>query len=275
MYVSVSRSKAFDAKTHTRFDRARVPSLDAFQAVMVSDIWSPIIWQEDYRLRDNFFSCKYAALDFDNGALTLDKAAQWCVDHGYSAIIGTSKSHQLEKRTPAGKVSKPCDRFRLVLPFAEVITSRQAYEFNMRFLMQLLPADGSCVDAARFFYPCKTITYCVGGGAQLPVVTPEPVDERAVDDNMLEAMRRGRHDGVYPAWITSVLTHGCEEGGRHKLCYRLGANLTHAGFSNPEIVALIMKSPLSVIGKSEVERAVDNGAARSRDRVARNRGQGP
>ena len=37
-------------------------------------VWSPIIWKEGERLQKNFLSCEWAALDFDNGEMSLEEA---------------------------------------------------------------------------------------------------------------------------------------------------------------------------------------------------------
>lgn len=268
LHLSVSRSKSFEPNSHRYFSVKAVPKMLQFLQVMVSDVWSPIIWEGGLRRRDHFKSCKYAALDFDTGEWTLAIAEAWCREQRLSAIIGTSKSHQKEKRSASGVVKPPVDRFRLVLPFGEAVTDKQTYEFNMRKLCSRLPCDSSCVDAARFFYPCTAVTFSqlVEGSGLAVLPPPAPVDEDGANKRAILEMEFAKKTGVLPAWVGAVLKYGCEEGGRHKVCYRLGANLIHAGYSELEIVALVMTGPLGAIGIDDVEKAVRNGATRSREK---------
>lgn len=266
MYISVSKSRSFDPASHKQFTKMKCETLADFARAITESVWSPILWRNDTRLKSEFLSCKYAALDFDNGAWSLADAEIWCKARGLGGIIGTSKSHGIAK---SGKPA--CDRFRLVIAFASVIVDREVYESNMRGLTKQLPCDAACVDAARFFYPCKAIVWR-GLGGRLPVaeaeerVLPKADERRQLTGRMTWAYEHN----VWPVWMQSLMAFGCEVGDRHRQVYRIAANFALSGMPDDEIVARIMKSPLGALGGEEVDRTARDGAAKCRQEAAEN-----
>jgi hypothetical protein len=258
MYISVSRSKSMDPAAHLMFDKMKVTSARVFGEIMASSVWSPILWLQDKRLKAEFLSCKYAALDFDSGEWTLQDAMAFLDDKKLSGILGTSKSHQIAKG------SKPaCDRFRLVIPFAEVVVDRVVYEATMRKLAEDTPCDKACVDAARYFFPCKQIQGISGhAGTLTPALA---LMAKEVKDKL--AMRRGEHADLekpLPQWAQMALEFGVAiNESRHKTCYRLGALLHLRGMTEDQIVELCLSSPIGDIGREDIGRAVHNGALAS------------
>lgn len=253
MYVSVSRNPAFDPKRQTHFDEREVKGLAGFSDIITSSPWSPIIWTGGQRLKANFKSCKYAALDFDDGEWTIAVAVKWCQDMGLAAIIGTSKSHQIPKN------GKPAvDRFRVVVPFDSVITERHHYEGRMQELHATMPCDKSCSDAARFFWPCRDVVYRQLGRG-LAAGAPGKYQKVEVKRKIQDTLADIGVGGLLPPWIQAYLAHGAPHGLRHVACYKLGANLYWAGYDLDDIVALVLGSPLASIGEDDVRRAVGNG----------------
>lgn len=266
----MSRSNSFEPKFHRHFDARAVLKISDFVSIITKAVWSPIIWKEGLRRRDHFAACKYAALDFDDGRWTLDDAQRHCRENKFSFIIGTSKSHQKEKKTLTGKVSPPCDRFRLVIPFDRLVTDRFEYEASMRHLTDVYPCDPACVDAARFFYPCKEIVAWFIDEAKLPVQDGAVVAEEleAVEGRQAEAAALARETGIIPSWVAMVLRAGVgPDQSRHQMSYRLGATLTGAGWSEEAVVAAIMRSPIGAIGPGDVRRAVRNGAEKALEQL--------
>jgi len=232
---------------------------------MAARPWSPIVWKEGLRLAQNFLSSQFIALDFDNGELTLSRAKELLGEMGVSYILGTSKSHQLTKTSASGVVTPACDRFRVVMMWERPITSREVFEYNMRFNMGLWPCDPSCKDAARFFFPCREIV-AVNRGSRIEICdVPTEENREVMKQRIANRMKEHRENGTMPSWISAAISEGVEEGGRHVMCYRLGANLSKLGYPEEEIVAAIMRGPLGVIGRQDVERAVCNGAERARN----------
>lgn len=132
-------------------------------------IWSPIKWRDGIRKESHFLGSLVCALDFDSPNTSLEWARETFKE--YDVIIGTTKSHQKEKK---GIV---CERFRVVLWFTEPITDLALYKHNMVLLIQKYGADKACNDGARFFFPCTEIVESHGGKCveiePLPVVSKE------------------------------------------------------------------------------------------------------
>lgn len=262
--VSVSRRKGFNPSHHKFYATKNIHNIPDITHVMLNDVWSPIVWKQGVRHRGNYISCRYLALDFDDGRWTIEKTKDWLANNAYAGIIGTSKSHQKEKKTAAGKVQEACDRFRLVIPFVETITDIDLYEYNMRQVMAAIPVDPSCKDGARYFFPCKEIVYAAGGGHFPCVNTKEDagyIKEKQNEKAQNEKMKEMASSGLIPAWVLTTVMSGIGPYGRHKLCYRIGAQMTRCGFDTEMITNLIGTGPLSEIGMADVRRAVENGAS--------------
>lgn len=232
-----------------------------FCKIMTEDTWSPIEWLGGKRAKKNFLRCDYLALDFDDGRWTLESTKEWVMQNKFAAIIGTSKSHQIEKVTKSGIVKPPVDRFRLVIPFSECIVDREQYEYNMSLAMATTPCDPSCKDGARYFFPCKEITFA-SPGENYPVASlPSDYERQAVrQKRQNKKMEVYQGSGIIPSWALFALERGVPEGGRHTMCYRLGATLPHAGWHIERIIELVMDSPIGEIGEHDVRRAVENGS---------------
>lgn len=261
-----------------RFHPVEVESLNHLAEGMQHRVWSPIVWDEGTRKRMNFRSAHVLALDFDDGRLTLPAAISWALVSRLKCIVGTSKSHQKEKSTPGGKLEPPCDRFRLVLFWADGVFDRDQYEWNCQKAVKKFPADRSATDAARFFFPCREIVYISEGRELSPY--PVPADFLNTDERIEIGQAKARYyasSKTMPLWALNALESGTGVGGRHRLVYRLGANLIAYGLSEEEIVQMVLKSPLAAIGREDVGRAVRNGIERARrertDFESRRRGE--
>jgi hypothetical protein len=232
--------------------------------VITRDVWSPIVWKDGRRRKAEFLGSDFWSLDFDEGT-SVESMAQWARSRGLAHIIGLTKSHQREKVSSSGVVKPPCDRFRLIIPFHATIADLDTFEFNMREAIAKFRCDESCTDGARFYFPCVSV-YAMHPGQPL-AWKPLPDDQLTHEE--IEEIHRARNEamarrGVIPKWARHALRHGVGHGGRHKACYRLGANLIYYGFSAEQIIALIMESPLSEIGVEDVQRAVRNGIDRTK-----------
>lgn len=229
-------------------------------------VWSPCTWWFGTRQKKKFKSTHLCALDFDKGKLTLEGAVKWCNDLGFAYLLGTTKSHQKEKVSKSGKVDPPCDRFRLIIPYQEPIVSLTQYEYNMKQMMQLLPADSACVDGARFFYPCTDVVACRDKGKALAPI-PAPVAQEKTEESIKKFNDRTKESarlGRLPNWILRATKDGTGIGGRHKMCFRIAATLYSFGWSEERIVALIAQGPLLDIGLYDVKRQVQYGWAKGR-----------
>lgn len=268
--ISVSRNpKSLKGHDHRSFAAVNPKNLNHFSQLMSTSAWSPIVWAGGTRSKTNFLSCGYMALDFDDGKWTLDTAQDWVTSHDYAAIIGTSKSHMKEKKSPSGAVLPACHRFRVVLPFAENIKDGSLYEYNMRRVMDDLPVDPSCKDAGRFFYPSPVVFRRTGN--KYPVL---PYDDGYYAEQQAKTSSSSHYQsyqgsGIVPAWCLELIANGHHEGGRHKACYQLGATLIRCGLTKSQITNMILTGPMRDIGEEDVRRAVENGADKAREEDGR------
>lgn len=259
--ISVSKSRALEAKRHTRFSRYFPATLEDLANTITSEIWSPIVWKDGKRTKASFEKALVVALDFDKPtALPLKDALELCHDWGLSHVIGTTKSHQKEKVSASGKVEPPCDRYRLCFIADSWCEDRELYEHNMAALIEQYGCDRSCKDGARFFWPCQRIV-SVGKGRKFQWL---PLPEGHIREADKRAMQKQKYahypKGVLPHWVRDLLTVGVASGERHMTCYKLGANLTLLGYDEDEILDMVKKTPgLMGIGASDLERAVRNG----------------
>jgi hypothetical protein len=233
---------------------------------VTEDVWSPIIWTDGLRLKTHFGSSEYVALDYDSGKPTVAEMKAELDHLGLSYILATTKSHGLEKRTAAGKVSPACDRFRVILKAEEPQLSRELYEYNMGRFVEFFPgADPSCVDAARFFFPCKEVVAFKFGGKRVawaPFGEDYETEEQRYERRKERAKERSAM-GLIPQWIHDILGGRIEtpDGGLHKEVYRIAANLAEHGWDAERIETAILKTNLKHIGEHDVRRAVANGIA--------------
>ncbi len=110
------------------------------------------------RASENFLSCGFLALDFDDGWTVAEAMADQFI-RKYAAIIYTTASHQQEKN---GKPA--CDRFRVVFILEKPIQNAEGYRAAMRGLFQKYPqADKSAGDPGRLF--------CGSPGCKVEVLT--------------------------------------------------------------------------------------------------------
>lgn len=236
-----------------------VKTMQQLADVMAHRIWSPLVWTDGLRHSNNFLESGLIALDFDDGRLTVAEALKLCEMSRVAFVLGTSKSHQKEKVTKTGKISPAVDRFRLVYKVASITRRRDFYEHTLDAIISLYPCDSSCRDAGRFFFPCKEIIAVSEGPLSLEWSEPTETSEQKKREIHARYAEHKR-DGTLPAWVVSALRFGAPEGGRHKLCYRLGATLTALGYDEQHIIMLVKDSPLAAIGNEDIERAVLNGA---------------
>lgn len=198
---------------------------------------SSCLWASGYRIKKNFRVADWMGLDFDEG-MTLEEAVK--TFSSYLHIIATTKSHQIEKN------NKVCDRFRVFLRFGNRCTNAKDYEATARMLVKKFGADKACVDAARFFWPCREVVVCKSGGKVIEVVdsTVEEMNKKKTQIEREQVQRVLYPRGVIPAHIQNKLRFGVVEGRRNVTCYGIGADLGASGFSENEIMSLIEDSPI-------------------------------
>lgn len=222
--------------------------------------WSPIVWQNGKRSKSNFISANLIALDFDEG-FSLDEATGYLNATKYRAFIALSKSHGLEKIQKSGKILKACDRFRMVISTSATCINLSQYEENLKHWQTILPADSSCHDGGRFFYPSPRIWHVQDG------IDFDWLDftEKIETNKILAEKRKEKNKqhyaqvGTIPPKLKKIIVEGSEVGSRHKTCYWLGATFAEMGLEEGQTVNMIMSGPLGDIGFDEVVEAVKYG----------------
>ncbi len=215
--------------------------------------WGPCRWAHGHRHGLNFLEAHLFGLDFDNGAMTLEDAANVFCDSTH--IIGTTKSHGVEKN---GRI---CDRFRVILKFERPLSDPDVYRATVAHYINKYDCDPACKDAGRFFWPCREIVSVVADGyaQELKAPVPRPV----VDYSIYREFKQ------MPRWIEGVIKFGAPPGKRNTTCMKVGKYLTLCGFAPEEIVALIRTSPID-LAIEEIEAAVRNGVEYGKAELIKN-----
>lgn len=248
MIVSVSRSPS-DADNAQGFcDAVPVERFrDLPEVVCGGRRWSPLVWQGGRRRQEHFNSAELVVLDFDDGQLTLAEAVKHFVDESVRFLIGTTRSHGLEK---GGSPAQ--DRFRVVLQMDAPVTHLGRYKQNMRRILKAYPADQACGDGARIYRPCKEVVALYDGELipMLPYQEPLP------------AAAKLHLVGKIPRWVADVLGRDCP-GQRNATVFRVSARLFSYGFSEGDIRRIIAGSAIT-LPVAELEAAVGSGIRSAR-----------
>jgi hypothetical protein len=134
----------------------RVGNDEDLPRIMVERLWSAIVFEPAYRAKVNFKYADWVALDFDDGPTLADIMRRFC---DCRCIIGTTKSHQKEKRTDSGEIKPARDRFRMAIQLERRCESREDFEYTTKSLQRRLEADPAATDGARLLFPCTTIVF--------------------------------------------------------------------------------------------------------------------
>lgn len=146
--IQLSKLKASSLVATEPFQLTGLEQLSQF---IKENNWTPAVFNENYRKVINFKSTSIFALDVDGGKPFKDMERELKAE-GLNFLIGATRSHQKEK---GGIVS---DRYRVILPLKEPITSSAQYYKTFYKLQKRFPfIDAACKDPARFFYPCTEI----------------------------------------------------------------------------------------------------------------------
>jgi len=129
--------------------------------------WSPILTTSPYLKEANFESTSLLVLDIDGGMPLAAAVTQFAA---YEHIIGTTKSHQVEKKGLTN------DRYRVILFLKSRISNLDQYKFNYKAHVKALGLEGiadTVGDGARFYYPCVDIVSTNDSGKLLDVLELE------------------------------------------------------------------------------------------------------
>jgi len=230
----------YQANIKSGFRAVEVANMRELAALTLHHTWSPIVWRNGERNAANFLAAEVIALDFDEPGFSIADAQRVSEALGLPYFIGTTKSHQKEKR---GVV---CDRFRWVFSGSAPCRDAEAYRHNMTLLMKKFPsADRSGKDAARFFFRCSEI---VSGAAKGDAYEWEPLPMGFAEKKARRESRAAAEHREIPRHVARWLKRGVGEGeSRHHTCTLIGLALAERGFQLEEIEDLIRASPLASV----------------------------
>lgn len=226
------------------FELVDLHDFKALSRLITKAVWSDCVWDHGKRNEDKFRASFLCVIDVDNGR-SLDQTVNELCDTRH--IIATTKSHGIKG-----------DRFRVVLPWSSRITDLDLYRYNLERAVLRFDGDTACVDAARFYWPCKELISYSDEGYEEQVL-PLPIGYQSKLDRQLDAVARHTSaPGVFPAWVLDALNNGVREGFRNNNVYEIAKCLAYHGLCESETIDLLLRSAIRLPQK-ELENAVRSG----------------
>jgi len=258
-FISVSQGKPFCPADHVEgWTERPVRTCRDFKQDILEKTWSPIIWIDGVRKQENFDLSYFAVLDVDDGH-PIDVAHKKLFSLGVSYIIAPTRSHGQPKN---GRIA---DRYRIIMRWQKPIASVDDYKYNMALLITEWGADKACRDAARFFFPSKSI-YAWGAGIGIEV-RPEPAIEKERREQRISANKYNWNMyGELPGHVEAFLKEGrIFSSGRNSSCFVCAISLKEIGFSEEEAYNKIASSPFPKVDfkDSEIINAVKSAYKRA------------
>lgn len=217
---------------------------DVVARIIRSAVASPIIWFEGKRRADRFMYADWMVLDFDCG-IKLEEGLE--IFKEYTHVVGTTKRHQLLLDKNGDKI----DRFRVWLLLNKRCTSLYEYTYNVKKIARFYGADDQAIDGARKFLPCKKI---VSINVEKKVFFVEP-------EIKTKSHYSPKSDKFIPKFIDDMMRIGVSDGQRNYACYTCGRYLGPNGFTEDEILELVMNSyiPKGPWCRQEALKAIKSG----------------
>jgi hypothetical protein len=202
----------------------------------VANPWTPFEMDKNYLTGKNFKSAQCLAFDFDNVPgkykyLSLKDAVSKF--ESYECIIGTTRSHQIVKKT----CPTPVDRYRVILVLDKPITDGVQYAQNYSFYADILGVADSidaCGDLARYFFPFKEVVFENRKGSVLPVQEKEEVIKRSIG-----AVPLASHRGDYGINTKNFINGITSKGSRHDAAKDAVTELRKLNYNEDEILQLL------------------------------------
>lgn len=212
--------------------------------------WAPAVFQNGYRKKANFLYADFIALDFDNGELSLADAVQnvFC---DMTHIIGTTKSHRVTKNGVS------CDRYRIILKLKERISSLKDYEYSLKQYAKpyLDYIDYGCLEAARYYQPCKEIVSIEADGY---LVDCKKAPENYGKFNNRKTEVYGKALVIPPKARQILRTKLYNVGNRNSELFRCACLMLRAGFDGQDVEDLIHSSKCTNLEPQEISKVIAN-----------------
>lgn len=224
---------------NVHFSPVDVKNASEFLEYALEYNWSPSVFRDNYRNKENFISADLIALDIDNDEpvrMTIEEAAEAFKD--YRHLIMPSRSHRKEKN---GEVK---DRFRVLLFLTRQITDEKEYYATWYELQKRCPAaDPSCKDPSRFYYPS---TECFSKNLSKSAKTIDPVEPKPQDltplinevaDSIVESRNEFGQIGELSGKTHKFMNMGARPGHRHRELYKAARDYHQNGYAQEQFVA--------------------------------------
>jgi hypothetical protein len=194
--------------------------------IITSRCWCPAVFVWGYRAKSNFVFADFIGLDFDDGP-SLAEITRSFAD--MECIIGITKSHQLPKGS-----KPPCDRFRVVLKLEHRCENLRDFEHTTKRLIKQYDADKSASDGARFFRPCREVTFNTLGEADL--YTQEILIAPEYRPPVVVKPSSGKY---YKSPLFRAAEAATTITNRNETLFIIGMDLKRQGLNPDEIFAII------------------------------------
>lgn len=226
------------------FSTIKLGNLNQITMRLRQQLNTPIVWTYGIRKEYNFQRSNFCVLDVDDGP-----ALEHAVDslREFEHIIGTTKSHRKDK---GGKIR---DRYRVFLVTDGEITSARMYKHMNELIAKQYGGDLQACGAHMAFMPLRDIISVRESGVKLPLIEPPP---------MVKAREKWTSNAIYsgnrrmPRYLQHYLDTMPAEGERNLMCFRAASGLSRVGFSEDEIVGLILDSRIPLNTSESVIREV-------------------
>jgi len=130
--------------------------------------WSPVVFKDGIRNKENFSSASVLGLDFD-GTVTVDVVKNRLRDFGLKYSISYSHNH-----------TSSAHRFRVIIPLERMTKSLKKYEDTLRTALEMFPeADTQCSDGSRFFFNSKELDEINDSGDDFKIFEKKDVSKKA------------------------------------------------------------------------------------------------
>lgn len=219
-------------KDAVHFHPIEVKNVTEFLDHALTKNWSPSIFKNNYRNKENFLKAEMIAIDIDNDEsqkMSLEQAIHEFKD--YKHLIMPSRSHQKLKN---GEVK---DRFRVLLFLTRPIETEQEFYATWFSLQERWPAiDPSCKDPSRFFYPS---TECVSKnmkGKTIDPVEPKPSNEVDKISESSNEPSDGFH-GELSRKTLKFMLDGARPGNRHRELYKAARDYHQNNYPKERFIA--------------------------------------
>lgn len=239
LVISVSDHKDPFLPAQTVFKAKEISGLNELIKTILTSAWSPIIFKDGYRRSTNFLGADLLAADVD-GTLPLKEAHQILLDLNLFAIVTTTKSHGVNDK----------ERYRVILKSKNHIDNYELYQSTMSEVASLFRGDRSVKDAARFFFPSKSLVFFQSGISILPKM---PIRDKII---------KSPQEPQIPSFVLNFLRTGISNSGysRHETIINCCFYLFRAGWALEKVTSAFYsidfsQGPRNIL-RQEIDKAI-------------------